>query len=406
MQTSRLDGLVDYPFDQLRRLLDGLAPPDGVAPLNLALGEPQHAPPPILEEALRAHGHLWSRYPPVEGSAGLRHAAAAWLTRRFALPDGLVDPDAHVLAVSGTREALFMLGQLAVPERKDGARPAVLLPNPFYAPYEGAAVMAGAEPVFLDLRPEAGFLPDLDALEEDPALLRRTALIYLCNPSNPQGVVASRDYLARAIALARVADAVLAVDECYAEIYDAEPPPGALEAAGGRLDNLLVFQSLSKRSSAAGLRAGFVAGDPELIARFRHLRRYGSAGMPLPVDAAATALWGDDAHVADNRARYRAKIDAAERALAGTFGACRPPGGFFLWLDVGDGEAAAARLWEGAGIRVLPGAYLARAHSNNPNPGAAYIRVALVHEPEVIADAMTRLRAVLADRPAAAALEG
>ena len=399
MLNDRLEALVDYPFDRLRRLLAGRAPPADAEPLNLALGEPQHDVPPILGEALRAHGHLWSRYPPVEGSDMLRRAAAAWLVRRFGLPVDLVDPETAILAVSGTREALYMLGQIAVPTRKDGARPAVLLPNPFYAPYEGAALMAGAEAVYLDLTAATGFLPDLDALAADMPLLRRTALIYLCNPSNPQGAVAGRDYLSRLIDLARRFDIVLAMDECYAEIYDAVPPPSALAAARGRLDNLLVFHSVSKRSSAAGLRSGFVAGDPKLIAAFRQLRRYGSAGMPLPVDAAAAALWADDAHAAENRDRYRAKINAAEAALAGAFGFYRPAGGFFLWLDVGDGEATARRLWAEAGLRVLPGAYLTRAASRDETPGAAYVRVALVHEPDTVAAAMTRLRRVLQPAP-------
>ena len=304
-----------------------------------------------------------------------------------------------MLPVSGTREALFLLALLAVPQSKAGRQPAVLMPNPFYAPYEGAAQLAGAEPVFLSATRETGFLPDLDALT--PELLERTALFYLCTPANPQGAAADAAYLARAIGLARQYGFVLAVDECYAEIYLDKPPVGALQVAQG-LDhrgkpwaNLLVFHSLSKRSSAAGLRSGFVAGDPDLMARFSRLRSYSNAGMPLPVVAASTALWRDEAHVEENRALYRAKFEAAEASLKGRFGYYRPDGGFFLWLDVGDGEEATRRLWAEGAIRVLPGAYLARNNPGEPNPGASFIRVALVNDTETVAQACAAIARIL-----------
>jgi aspartate/methionine/tyrosine aminotransferase len=222
-------------------------------------------------------------------------------------------------------------------------------------------------------------------------------LFYLCTPANPQGAIADRAYLEKAIKLAREWDFVLAVDECYCEIYDAAPPPGALEvclALGGDLRNVLVFHSLSKRSNAAGLRCGFVAGDGDLIARFQHLRSYGGAQVPLPLQLAATALWQDEAHVEPNRALYRRKFDIAEARLAGSYGFYRPHGGFFLWLDVGDGERAASRLWREAAIRTLPGAYIARGRGGD-NPGARYIRVALVHDDATVAAGMDRLRQVL-----------
>ncbi len=403
MLNDRLARLADYPFDRLARLLDGVSAPAGVMPLNLALGEPQHPAPALVERALREHASEWNRYPPPRGTDALRAAMAGWLRRRFDLPDGLIDSDRTVLPVSGTREALFQVALLTVPERRSGRVPAVCLPNPFYAVYEGAAVIAGAEPVFLDATAASGFLPDLDALEEHHAatgLLDRTALFYLCNPANPQGAVAGRDYLRRLVGLARRHGFVLAVDECYSEIYDAVPPPSVLEVAGGALDGVLVFHSLSKRSSAAGLRAGFVAGDPALMAAFRRLRAYGAAGMPLPVQAAATALWGDEAHVDANRALYRAKVDIAERALGGgaaegRLGFARPAGGFFLWLAVGDGESAARRLWAEQGLRVLPGAYLTRPGADGTNHGAPYVRVALVHDAATVAGAIGRLAETL-----------
>lgn len=396
---DRLERLTDYPFTRLARLLADVTPSANVQPRVMSVGEPQHPPPAVIDETLHANRHLWGKYPPVNGTAELRTAIASWLGRRYGLPAGLIDPDRHILPATGTREALFLLALAVVPQAKAGRTPAVLMPNPFYAVYEGAGLLAGADPVFLPATRDTGFLPDLDALE--PELLERTALFYLCSPSNPQGAAADRAYLARAIGLARRHGFLLAVDECYAEIWLDRPPVGALEVAAGLphdgnpLANLLVFHSLSKRSSAAGLRSGFVAGDPAVIATFSRVRNYSLTGMPLPVCAASAALWNDDAHVADNRALYRAKFEAAESALQGRFGYTRPDGGFFLWLDVGDGEAATRRLWAEGAIRVLPGAYLSRSAPGEPNPGAAFIRVALVQDPETVADACAALVRIL-----------
>jgi N-succinyldiaminopimelate aminotransferase len=401
-----LERLADYPFARLASLLAGVTPPEGVAPLAMSVGEPQHQPPAFLAEVLAANTDSWNRYPGIAGTPAFRESCAAWLQRRFSLPAGLVDPT-HILPLSGTREALFLAAQLAVDHRPGANQvPAVALPDPFYAPYEGAATMAGAEPVFLPAGPATGFLPDLKALEADAPLLARLKLLYLCNPTNPQGAVASRAYLDRAIGLARAHGFILAVDECYAEIYDQTPPVGVLEVAaardGGSLDNLLVFHSLSKRSNAAGLRSGFVAGDPALVAAFLRLRNHSAAGMPLPIQAASAALWADDAHVVANRALYRAKFDAAEAALGGRFGFRRPEGGFFLWLDVGDGEAAARRLWAEAAIRTLPGGYIA--HSVQPEIGRRYLRIAVVHDSETVGRALTRLGEILSQgQPGAAA---
>lgn len=396
---DRLERLTDYPFTRLARLLADVTPSANVQPRVMSVGEPQHPPPTVIDETLHANRHLWGKYPPVNGTAELRAAIAGWLGRRYGLPAGLIDPDRHILPATGTREALFLLALAVVPQAKAGRTPAVLMPNPFYAVYEGAGLLAGADPVFLPATRQTGFLPDLDALE--PELLERTALFYLCSPSNPQGAAADRAYLARAIGLARRYGFLLAVDECYAEIWLNRPPVGALEVAAGLphdgnpLANLLVFHSLSKRSSAAGLRSGFVAGDPAVIATFSRVRSYSLTGMPLPVCAASAALWNDDAHVADNRALYRAKFEAAESALQGRFGYTRPAGGFFLWLDVGDGEAATRRLWAEGAIRVLPGAYLSRSAAGERNPGAAFIRVALVQDPETVADACAALVRIL-----------
>jgi N-succinyldiaminopimelate aminotransferase len=391
---ARLLALNDYPFDRLRALLDGITPPPGLAPLLLSVGEPRHAPPPLLHEALAAAAGDWGKYPPVDGTPAFRTAAAAWLHRRYRLPGGMIDPDRHILPVAGTREALFLIALVA--ETGAAERPIVLMPNPFYQVYYGAAVMAGAEPVFMPATAATGFQP---ALADVPAAtLQRTRLAYLCSPANPQGAVADRSTLNEAIALARQHGFLLAVDECYAEIYDREPPPGALEAcgaSGGGLDNVVVFHSLSKRSSVPGLRSGFVAGDAGVIAAFRRLRAFGGAAQPLPVLAAAAALWSDEAHAADNRRRYREKFDAAERLLAGRFGFYRPAGGFFLWLDVGDGEQAARRLWREAAVRTLPGAYLSKPAADGEDPGRAYLRIALIDDQPLTEEALRRIGNIL-----------
>jgi N-succinyldiaminopimelate aminotransferase len=392
MLNPRLEALSDYAFRRLARLLEGIEPAADRAPIDLSIGQPMHRVPKLLSETLHAHDHLWGRYPPVDGTSEFRVAAADWLTRRYHLPQGALDPERHVLPCVGTKEALFMIAQAVVPERKAGRAPAVLLPNPFYNVYLGAAAIAGAEPVLLSVAAASGHLPALDELT--PELLERTAAFYLCSPANPQGAAADRGYLQRAVELARRYDFALIVDECYAEIYTRAPPVGALEAAfalDGRPDNVLVFHSLSKRSSAAGLRSGFVAGDPALLAAFARLRSYGAAVQPLPILAAATALWRDEQHVIANRELYQRKFDLADRCLAGLFDYVRPDGGFFLWLEVGDGEAATRRLWTEAGIKVLPGAYLGRADATGRNPGGAAIRVALVHDPETTEAALARL---------------
>lgn len=397
----RFAALGGYPFARLRALLDGLAPPSGLATVDMTIGEPRRPFSPLVGEILAARGADFGRYPPVRGSLALRSAACAWLTRRYGLPDGLLDPERHVIALNGTREGLFQFALAAVPPEKAGRRPAVIVPNPFYQCYAGAAAAAGAEPVFVPATPATGHLPDLEALP--PELLDRCALFYLCSPANPQGAAAGLDYWQRLLRLARRHGFVVAADECYAEIYRDSPPVGALQAAvalDGGLDNLVAFHSLSKRSSVPGLRAGFCAGDPGILDLFGTVRSYGGAPLPLPLDAAAAALWADEAHVVETRAHYNAAYDVAARVLGNRFGRgdpreLRPEGGFFLWLDVGDGEAMARRLWLEAGVRVLPGAYLARPEADGSNVGAPFIRVALVDGLETIETGLTRLAEVL-----------
>lgn len=397
MINPQLAGLAAYPFDRLRSLLDPVAPPPDLAPIVLSVGEPRHSPPPQVAAILAREAALWGRYPPIDGTPAFREAVAGWLIRRYGLSPALIGTgDDHILPVAGTREALYLIAALALPRRRGSGAPLVLMPNPFYQVYQGAAVMHGGQAVYLEAPRSAGFFPALETLGE--ATLTRTALMYLCSPANPQGAVADLAYLRRAVRLARDHDFVLVVDECYADVFDRDPPPGALRAAAsldGSLDNVIVFHSLSKRSSVPGLRSGFVAGDPKLIAAFRRLRSFGGASVGLPILAASAFLWGDDGHVEENRRLYCAKLNLAESLIGARFGFYRPAGGFFLWLEVGDGERAALDLWRRAAVRVLPGAYLAHTDDAGDNPGAAYIRLALVDSLATTEDALRRLLNVL-----------
>jgi N-succinyldiaminopimelate aminotransferase len=400
--TDRLESLLKFhPFTRLNALLDGVKP--GAPALAFSVGEPQASPPAFLAETLERHKAEWSRYPQTAGTPEFRQTAVDWLNRRYRLAAGLIDRDLDVMPCAGSREALFHLALASVPEwQGKGGRPAVLIPNPFYHVYAGAAAVAGAEPVFLPANRENGFLPEPDSVP--PEVAARTALAYVCSPSNPQGAIASRDYLARWLAHGRRHGYTVAFDECYAEIYRGTPPTGALEAADGRLDNLVVLHSLSKRSSAPGLRSGFIAGDRRLVRRVTQLVNFGGVAPSFPALAASIALWRDEAHVEAGRERYRRCFAIAEQLIGRRFGFYNPPGGFFLWLDVGDGEVAAKRLWAEAGLRVLPGAYMARADAAGVNPGQPYIRVALVHEPEIVEQGLARLVAVL-DRQSVAAAQ-
>ncbi|MBP7242734.1 aminotransferase class I/II-fold pyridoxal phosphate-dependent enzyme [Amaricoccus sp.] len=389
---ERFSSLPEYAFPRLRRLLADVPP--GGPELALSLGEPKHAPPAFVGEIIAAHAAEFGRYPPNEGVDELRQAISDWLARRYGVS---VDPDREIVALNGSREGLFRAALALSPELKHGQRPAILVPNPFYQAYGAGALAAGADLVPVPATAETGFLPDYARLPA--ALLDRVSLAFVCSPANPQGAVASAEDWRRLIALAERHDFVLCADECYSEIWRETPPPGALaaaRAAGADPERVAIFQSLSKRSSAPGLRCGFAAGGPRAIASLLRLTAYGGAPVPLPLQRAAAALWRDEAHVEASRLRYKAKFDAADRILGGMPGYASPPAGFFLWLDVGDGEAAAVRLWREAGVRVLPGGYLGRATDGGPNPGAGYIRVALVAPHDDTIRGLEAIRAVLA----------
>ncbi len=391
----RLENIGDYPFDRLRALIGGIKPPTNLEPISLSLGEPQHNPPDFIKEIINRESIGWGKYPPVKGTSNIRYSIANWLTRRYQLPEGMIEPETMIIPVSGTREALFMIALAAIPEKKNGTKPVVLMPNPFYQVYLGATIMAGAKPVLVPTNRENGFLPDYTSLPK--ATLDSTALAYFCSPSNPQGAIAPVEMIFDLVQLARAHDFLLVSDECYSELYYGSPPAGAAEACNfldGTLQNVVIMNSLSKRSNVPGLRSGFVSGPATLIERFARLRDYGGAPAPLPLLAAASALWLDETHVEKNRTLYEKKYKTAAKIIGERYGYYTPDGGFYLWLEVGDGEEAALTLWTKAGIRVIPGEYLAQNY-NGYHPGKGYIRLALVNDNNTTAEALKRLCAVL-----------
>ncbi len=394
---SPLEELVASPFARLTALLQGIEP--GAPPIDLSLGEPHALIPSFLGPTLASHLAEFGRYPPIRGISTLREAIAAWLSRRYPALAGRIDPETQVLPLNGSREGLFSAIFPALARKPALKQPAVLIPNPFYQAYAAAAAAAGAEPIFLPCSGATNDLPRLHVLDE--GLLQRTVALYLCSPSNPQGAVADRAYLATAVNLARRFDFMLFADECYSEIYGDEPPPGALEAAiavDGGLANVVTFNSLSKRSGLPGLRSGFVAGDADFIAPFARFRNVAAPQVPLPIQHVSAAAWSDEEHVERGRALYRQNFDIADAVLGARFGYRRPRGSFFLWLDMatqGGGERAATTLWKGCGVRLLPGAYLARDGDHGGNPGAERVRVALVRDPETTREALARIVATL-----------
>lgn len=382
------------PFVRLTELIAGIAP--GKPVINLSVGEPQHPIPPFVGPTIAAHLAEFGRYPANKGIEPFRCAVAAWLGRRYALPRA-VDAETEVLVLNGTREGLFLAAIAAkrwVSPR--AGKPAVLIPNPFYAAYAAGALAAGCEPVYLPATRQTGFLPDLDALDE--ALLKRTVACYLASPSNPQGAVAGRDYLEKLSGLARRFGFLVFADECYCEIYNTQAPPGMLETSGPDFANVVVFHSLSKRSNLPGLRVGFAAGDRRFLGPYLELRNVAAPQVPVPAQHVAIAAYGDETHVEENRTLYAAKFDLADQIVGNRYGYERPAGGFFLWLDVshyGGSEAVTKRLWQEAGVRVVPGRYLAREQADGSNPGADYIRVAMVQDKAATAEALHRLVEVL-----------
>ena len=378
------------PFARTAELLAPYQP--GKPLITLSLGEPQHPVPGFVGPVLAQHTAEFGRYPLARGIEPFRRAAATWLSARFRLPRA-VDPETEVLVLNGSREGLFFAAITAaryVGPRK--GRPAILMPNPFYPAYGAGARAAGCEQVYLPTTVANGFLPDLDSL--DDALLARTVAIFIASPANPQGSVATRDYFTRLKQLADRFGFIILSDECYSEIYTKESPGSALECAGPDFANVVVFQSLSKRSNLPGMRVGFAAGDRNFLAAFHELRNVAAPQVPVPLQHVAVAAYSDEAHVEENRRLYRIKFDLADQILGNRYGYHRPAGGFCVWLDVSDrggDEAACVKLYRDAGVRVIPGSYLARLQDDGSNPGAGYIRLALVSDSESTAEALHRL---------------
>ena len=383
---ERFSNLPEYAFPRLRALLDHHQP--GGAPVSMSIGEPRHEMPPFLADVLNAHLDGFAKYPVNEGIPPLLDAIRGWISRRY---DVSLQHE-NLMVLNGTREGLFNAALALCPERKAGHVPVILTPNPFYQVYAVAALAVGAEVVYVPATEETGFLPDYSALPGD--VLNRVAIAYLCSPGNPQGAVADAGYWRDLIALSEKHDFRIFADECYSEVYRETPPPGALRVAadmGADPERVLSFHSLSKRSNLPGLRSGFVAGGVESIRRIRQLRAYAGAPLPEPLQHVAAAAWADEAHVTRSRALYQQKYALADRIFATVPGYRGPEAGFFLWLKVEDGEAAALKLWREEGIRVLPGAYLAR-DSGQGNPGKGYIRVAMVTPIDELEEALKRLR--------------
>jgi N-succinyldiaminopimelate aminotransferase len=388
-----LQRLQAYPFEKLAKLKAGVTPPAELAHIALSIGEPKHAAPAFVRDRLIAHLDELSNYPVTKGLDTLRQVIASWLNRRFNLHAAPIDPDTQVLPVSGTREALFSFAQAVVDRTHN---PLVLMPNPFYQIYEGATLLAGAEPYFLNTIHVNDFMPDFAAVPAE--VWHRCQLIYICSPGNPTGKVIPLAQLQQLIQLAEQYDFIIASDECYSELYfdETKPPVGLLEAAQSlgntEYKRCVVFHSLSKRSNLPGLRSGFVAGDAAILADYYRYRTYHGCALPPPIQHASIAAWSDETHVKENREQYRQKFARVITALQDVLPVTQPDGGFYLWpkLPISD-EQFTRDLYAQQNITVLPGSYLSR-EVHGENPGADYVRMALVADQTQCEEAAQRIR--------------
>ena len=394
---QRLELLAAYPFERLARLKAGITPPAALTHIAMSIGEPKHAPPHFVIEAVRRELGKLDSYPVTAGLPEMRAACAAWLERRFKVR---VLPESMVLPVNGTREALFSFVQAVVSTGGTQSKPVVAMPNPFYQIYEGAALLAGAEPVFLNTTGGNRFQPDLDAVSAE--VWKRCEILFLCSPGNPTGAVLSLEFLRHALKLAEKYDFIVASDECYADLYrdESTPPPSLLQAAvadgNTSFERCMVFHSLSKRSSVPGLRSGFVAGDARLIKPYLLYRTYHGCAMPVPTQLASIAAWNDDAHAAANRMLYREKYARVLPILQPVLDVVEPDGAFYLWPDIhGDDEAFTRDLYATQNLTILPGSYLAR-NTRAGNPGRQRVRISLVAPVEECVTAAHRIRTFLA----------
>lgn len=388
----KLGLLQPYPFQKFSKILAGVAPNPDYRQIRLSIGEPRHATPKFIQSALAGALNGLSSYPTTQGTAELRGAIAQWLARRYGLPEP--DADRQVLPVNGTREALFAFAQTVI----DGSRPGatVVMPNPFYQIYEGATLLAGASPAFINLAPESGFALETGALTRN--VWQRTQLVYVCSPGNPTGHVMPMGEWERLFELADEYNFVIASDECYSEIYfdEQSPPLGGLQAAHslGRkgYKNLVVFGSLSKRSNVPGMRSGFIAGDADLLENFLLYRTYHGSAMNPAIQVASIAAWNDEAHVAQNRRLYREKFSTVVPLLQEVTETTMPQAGFYLWLGTPTDDVEFAKhLYQHYNVVVLPGSLLAR-EAHGSNPGRNRVRIALVAQPEECLEAAQRLQ--------------
>ncbi len=394
---TALNQLQPYPFEKLRALLGGVTPAADKRAIALSIGEPKHTSPAFVAKALSDNLDQMAVYPTTLGLPALRESIAQWCERRFGVPAGWLDAARHVLPVNGTREALFSFTQAVVNRSDDGL---IISPNPFYQIYEGAALLAGAQPHYLPCLDQNGFNPDFDAVPAD--VWQRCQILFLCSPGNPTGALVPLETLKKLIALADQYDFVIAADECYSELYfdEQSPPPGLLSACAelGRSDfkRCVVFHSLSKRSNLPGLRSGFVAGDAEILKGFLLYRTYHGCAMPVQTQLASIAAWNDETHVRDNRDLYREKFDAVLEILAPVLDVQKPDGGFYLWAKVpGNDDAGFCRdLFEQQHVTVVPGSYLSR-EVDGVNPGAGRVRMALVAPLAECVEAAKRIRAFI-----------
>ena len=390
---KQLELLHRYPFQKLADLFAEVNPPADLSPIRLSIGEPKHASPDFVLDELKTRISGVASYPLTRGSDALREAITGWLQRRYAIPVDHITAQSHILPVNGTREALFAFAQCVVDSDK---KPLVLMPNPFYQIYEGAALLAGADACYVNTTDEHQFLPDLSAIPE--AVWQRCQLFYACSPGNPTGAVFPQALWEELIEYADRYDFVIAADECYSEIYadEAQPPIGLLQACEriGRKDfsRCVVFHSLSKRSNLPGLRSGFVAGDAEILKKFLLYRTYHGCAMPAPTQAASIKAWQDETHVIENRRLYREKFAAVVAILSPWLKFDAPEASFYLWPEVpgGDDTAFARGLYESRHVTVLPGSYLSR-DSASGNPGKGRIRMALVAETGECIEAAQRI---------------
>ncbi len=390
-----LDKLMPYPFERLKNLKAGITPKTDKHHIPLSIGEPKHTPPQFIRDEITAQLASMGSYPATKGLLELRQSIANWLVKRFKLDAQTIDPERHVLPVSGTREALFAMAQATI-DSSNKKDPIVVMPNPFYQIYEGAALLADAEPWYQNTTADTHFLPDFDSVPE--AVWSRCQLVYICSPGNPTGAVIKTDKYKKLLTLADKYDFLIASDECYSELYfdEKNPPAGLLQAANemGLKDykRCIVFHSLSKRSNVPGIRSGFVAGDAEFLEKFLLYRTYHGCGTPSFIQQASKLAWEDETHVIENRQRYREKFSAVLDILAPVLDVSQPDAGFYLWPKTPIDDTVFAReLYAQQNVTVLPGSYLSR-EAHSINPGSGYVRIALVAPLDECIDAAERIR--------------